>query len=78
MTWDELKRIAKKADARGLFFEPHAALKRVKKTRRPVRSFVEAQTKTAPRPFLDLMESPRGESKALEHLSAETGLHENV
>ena len=64
MTWDELKRIAKKADARGLFFEPAAALKRVKKTGDLFAPLLKLKQKL-PEPFLDLMESP-GESKALD------------
>ncbi len=31
VSWDELRKALKKKDAAGLFFEPDAALKRVKK-----------------------------------------------
>ena len=64
MTWSELKRIAKKTDARGLFFEPGAALKRVKKTGDLFAPLLKLKQKL-PQPFLDLIEIP-GESKALD------------
>ena len=52
--WDEVRKALKKKNAAGLFFEPDAALKRVKKTGD---LFAEALKlkQTLPKPFLDLM-----------------------
>ena len=76
MTWDELKRTAKKADARGLFFEPASRSQESQKDRRSVRPFVEAQAKTTQAIF-----GSDGDFRRVEgarNLSAETGLHENA
>ncbi|MGH7874809.1 MAG: non-homologous end-joining DNA ligase [Candidatus Binatia bacterium] len=64
ITWDELKKVVKKADASRLNFEPAAALKKVKKTGDLFAPLLKLKQKL-PQPFLDLMEVA-GEAKALD------------
>src|SRR4029450_9020287 len=69
VTWNELKKAVKKHDASSLFFEPEAALKRLKKTGDICAPAFELKQKL-PKPFLeresDTKHNPRSNSKALE------------
>ena len=56
VSWDELGKALKKKDAAGLFFEPDAALKRVKKTGDKFAPVQQLKQKL-PQAFLDLMTS---------------------
>jgi len=69
VTWNELKKAVKKDDASILFFEPEAALKRVKKTGDLFAPALKLKQKL-PKPFLeresDTNRDTRSNSKALE------------
>ena len=70
VSWDELQQALKKASAAALFFEPDAALKRVKKTGDLFAAALRLKQKL-PKPFLDLMSSKAAthrsdQAKALE------------
>ena len=54
VSWDELRKALKKKDAAGLFFEPEAALKRVKKNGDIFADALKIK-QTLPKAFLDLM-----------------------
>ena len=54
VSWQELRKALKKKDAAGLFFEPDAALKRVKKTGDIFAAALKLKQRL-PKPFLDLM-----------------------
>jgi bifunctional non-homologous end joining protein LigD len=57
VNWDELRRALKNRDTAGLFFEPDAALKRLKSAG-DLFAPLEKLEQTLPQPFLDLMTSP--------------------
>ena len=54
VSWDELRKALKKKDAAGLFFEPDAAVERVKKTGDKFADALKLK-QTLPKPFLELM-----------------------
>jgi bifunctional non-homologous end joining protein LigD len=69
ITWNELKKAVKKDDVSSLFFEPEAALKRLKKTGDLFAPALRLRQRL-PQPFLELESStesePHSNSKALE------------
>jgi bifunctional non-homologous end joining protein LigD len=69
VTWNELQKAINKHDASSLFFEPEAALKRLKKTGDLFAPALKLKQKL-PKPFLeresDTNHNPRSNSKALE------------
>jgi len=69
VTWNELKKAIKKDDASSLFFEPEAALRRLKKTGDLFAPALKLKQRL-PKPFLELESNTNGEtrsnSKALE------------
>src|SRR5262245_52252549 len=72
VTWNELKKALKKDDAASLWFEPEAALKRLKKTGDRFASVLKLKQKL-PKPFLELesnlKEDDHANPKALETYS---------
>ena len=69
VTWNELKKAIKKGDASSLFFEPEAALKRLKKTGDLFAPALKLKQRL-PKPFLEVESNTepetRSNSKALE------------
>ena len=69
VTWNELKKAVKKDDASSLFFEPEAALKRLKKTGDLFAPALKLKQRL-PKPFLEFESNtesePHSNSKALE------------
>ena len=63
VTWNELKKALKKDDASSLFFEPEAALKRLKKTGDLFAPTLKLEQKL-PKPFLELESNLNGETRS--------------
>ena len=63
VTWNELKKAIKKDDASSLFFEPEAALKRLKKTGDLFAPTLKLEQKL-PKPFLELESNNNGETRS--------------
>jgi bifunctional non-homologous end joining protein LigD len=63
VTWNELKKAVKKNDASSLFFEPEAALKRLKKTGDLFAPALKLKQKL-PKPFLELESETKGATRS--------------